>query len=158
MVIILDEKQMLPAPPPYTRSLSDAAAPPFPGTEIQRPPATFESLPSSVALYIIQTLITPASVPGGVVRTRKILYWMTMCLRLVNKSVYVGTPCYASLLSPCLLTNFCFSVNAHPEVYISSSLFVDGQAAIHVGPLSPLVTEPILHHSTPRQSCELAPA
>ena len=89
MVIILDEKQMLPAPPPYAPAANDAA-PPFPGTEIQRPPASFESLPPSVILYIIHTLIPPANAPGGVVRTRKILYWMTMCLRLVNKSVYIG--------------------------------------------------------------------
>ncbi|KAH8112044.1 hypothetical protein DFH11DRAFT_533127 [Phellopilus nigrolimitatus] len=92
MVVILDEKQMppasLPAPPPYSNSPSGA------GT-LPRPRATFVSLPPHILLYIVhltlpQSACARAGGDGKVERQRKVLYWMTVSLRLVCRSVYVA--------------------------------------------------------------------
>ncbi|KAL5525337.1 hypothetical protein ACEPAF_9207 [Sanghuangporus sanghuang] len=115
MVIILDEKQMLPAPPPYPASESDPPPlPPFPGAEssssaLNRPPATFDALPPHVILHIVNLTLTPRKGRPDVEYTRKVLYWMTICLRLVNRSLYIACmhvlrstylPAYLSMIKP----------------------------------------------------------
>ena len=107
MVVILSEKdmlppetlpQLLPPPPPYPASSSSLVSPPpFPG---RRTHARFSSLPSHILLYIVhQTMPQSDGVydgEGKVELQRKVLYWMTLSLRLVNRSFYIGA--YSSKL------------------------------------------------------------
>ncbi|KAI5114911.1 hypothetical protein M0805_009614 [Coniferiporia weirii] len=87
MVVILDEKQlhMLPvsAPPPY--SADGAPLPPFPGSTSRRH-TTFAALPPHILLYIVDRILCQ----GSVERRRKVLYWMTVSLRLVSRPLYVA--------------------------------------------------------------------
>ncbi len=91
MVVILSEKDMLPPPPPYLASSEPISPPPFPG---RRDPARITGLPPHILLYIVhQTLPQTDGVydgEGKVELQRKVLYWMTLSLRLVNRSFYVG--------------------------------------------------------------------
>lgn len=93
MVVILSEKDMLPPPPPYqsSSSLEPISPPPFPG---RREVVKLPSLPPHILLYIVhQTLPQTDGQYGGegkVERQRKVLYWMTVSLRLVNRSLYIG--------------------------------------------------------------------
>lgn len=109
MVVILDEKQMLPAPPPYKRSSeSEPGLPPFPGHElspISRPPASFEALPPHIVLHVVYQTLNPRRGRADVEYKRKVLYWMTVCLRLVNRPFYIGVcVCYRTLRIRFVLT------------------------------------------------------
>ncbi|KLO18733.1 hypothetical protein SCHPADRAFT_899521 [Schizopora paradoxa] len=121
MVVILSEKdmlppdslpQLLPPPPPYPASSSSSlvSPPPFPG---RRTHARFSSLPSHILLYIVhQTMPQSDGVydgEGKVELQRKVLYWMTLSLRLVNRSFYIACmhvlrstylPAYSSMIKP----------------------------------------------------------
>ena len=94
-MVIIDEKQMLPPPPPYssTTGLEPISPPPFPDQR-RREPTTLVTLPSHILLYIVhQTLPQEDGAYGGegkVERQRKVLYWMTISLRFVNRSLYIG--------------------------------------------------------------------
>lgn len=78
MVIILDEKQMLPAPPPYESERERTVAPPFPGGEsslaLARPSATFEALPPHVLLAIVHQTMNPRKGKADVEYKREVLY------------------------------------------------------------------------------------
>ena len=85
-MVILDEKTlMLPPPPPYVDA-GPVSPPPFPVSN--RPPLTLATLPPQLLLRIVYETFAQ----GKVERQRKVLYWLTMSLRLVNRSVYIGKP------------------------------------------------------------------
>lgn len=94
-MVVIDEKQMqmMPPPPPYESGAGPISPPPFPGQR-RRDPATLGNLPSHILLYIVhQTLPQADGIYGGdgkVELQRKVLYWMAIALRLVNRSLYIG--------------------------------------------------------------------
>ncbi|KZT39471.1 hypothetical protein SISSUDRAFT_984734 [Sistotremastrum suecicum HHB10207 ss-3] len=110
MVIVLDEK--LPPPPPYQ------PADPSPRTSPQPPPfnrgplprATFADLPPHILLHIVHSCFPSSDSDGGAVeQARKVLYWMAVCLRLVNRQMYTACmnvlrstylPSYTSMVRP----------------------------------------------------------
>ncbi|KAH9856200.1 hypothetical protein C2E23DRAFT_750193 [Lenzites betulinus] len=101
-MVILDEKTMYPPPPPYVHS-DPVSPPPFPSQS--RPPPTLVTLPPHLLLRIVYETFPP----GKVQNQRKVLYWFTMSLRLVNRALYVACmhvlrstylPAYASLIRP----------------------------------------------------------
>ncbi|KAI0632710.1 hypothetical protein C8Q77DRAFT_1218210 [Trametes polyzona] len=93
---------MHPPPPPYV--LPDPVSPPpFPSQS--RPPPTLVTLPPHLLLRMVYETFPP----GQVQKQRKVLYWLTMSLRLVNRALYVACmhvlrstylPAYASLIRP----------------------------------------------------------
>ena len=107
-MVVLSEKleAMFPPPPSYYSSESNnrdafPAPPPFPGHSAHIK-ATFSALPPHILLHIIHQTLPQEDLPGAqsaygqadgeskLERQRKVLYWMSMSLRLVNRSVYVG--------------------------------------------------------------------
>ncbi|KAI0826498.1 hypothetical protein BC628DRAFT_1319999 [Trametes gibbosa] len=93
---------MYPPPPPYVHS-EPVSPPPFPSQT--RPPPTLITLPPHLLLRIVYETFPP----GKVQNQRKVLYWFTMSLRLVNRALYVACmhvlrstylPAYASLIRP----------------------------------------------------------
>ncbi|EJD05197.1 uncharacterized protein FOMMEDRAFT_18807 [Fomitiporia mediterranea MF3/22] len=102
-----------PAPPPYAAA-DRPPAPPFSENgqqlpALNRPPATFEALPPHLVLYITQLTLKPRKGRAEVEYTRKVLYWMTVCLRMVNRSFYIACmhvlrstylPAYLSMIKP----------------------------------------------------------
>ncbi|KAF7291511.1 hypothetical protein MKEN_01485600 [Mycena kentingensis (nom. inval.)] len=76
-----------PPPPPYIRT---NAPPPFPHS---RPPMTLCTLPAHILLQIVHMTFpqTPDYNEGSKLeRQRKTLYWLSMGLRLVNRSLYIA--------------------------------------------------------------------
>lgn len=111
-MVVIDEKQALPPPPPYVppppSSLPSSSSlrppssiyeqnpispPPFPG-QFSHPRATFLTLPPHILLYIVHMTLPQTedwcSGESKIERQRKVLYWMTMSLRLVNRALYIG--------------------------------------------------------------------
>ncbi|EIW56818.1 uncharacterized protein TRAVEDRAFT_38602 [Trametes versicolor FP-101664 SS1] len=93
---------MYPPPPPY--ALPDPVSPP-PFPSHNRPPPTLVTLPPHLLLRIVYETFPP----GTLKNQRKVLYWLTMSLRLVNRALYVACmhvlrstylPAYASLIRP----------------------------------------------------------
>ena len=83
-MVILDEKAlMLPPPPPYVDA-GPVSPPPFPVQN--RPPLTLATLPPHLLLRIVYETFSQ----GRVERQRKVLYWLTMSLRRVNRAIYIG--------------------------------------------------------------------
>lgn len=83
-MVILDEKSlMIPPPPPYVEA-GPISPPPFPSDS--RAPPTLSTLPPHLLLRIVYETFSN----GRVEKQRKLLYWLTMSLRLVNRSVYIG--------------------------------------------------------------------
>ena len=85
-MIILEEK--MPAPPPYSPRTGAAPSPyppPFPGHGHQR--LTLDALPPHLLLRIVYSTF---AITTSIERQRKMLYWLTMSLRLVNRAFYVG--------------------------------------------------------------------
>ena len=83
-MVVLDEKAlMLPPPPPYVEA-GPVSPPPFPTQH--RPPLTLVTLPPHILLRIVYETFSQ----GQVERQRKVLYWLTMSLRLVNRAMYTG--------------------------------------------------------------------
>lgn len=85
-MVILDEKTqtlMLPPPPPYLEA-GPVSPPPFPTQH--RPPPTLVTLPPHLLLRIVYETFAQ----GRVEKQRKVLYWLTMSLRLVNRALYIG--------------------------------------------------------------------
>ncbi|KAI0668995.1 hypothetical protein C8Q78DRAFT_1080860 [Trametes maxima] len=101
-MVILDEKMLLPPPPPYIAA-GPVSPPPFPSSN--RVPPTLVTLPPHLLLRIVYETFSQ----GKVQSQRKVLYWLTMSLRLVNRALYVACmhvlrstylPAYASLIRP----------------------------------------------------------
>ncbi|KAI0702718.1 hypothetical protein C8Q76DRAFT_684792 [Earliella scabrosa] len=102
-MVILDEKTlMLPPPPPYFDP-AQVSPPPFP-TQSRIPP-TLSTLPPHLLLRIVYETFSQ----GQVEKQRKVLYWLTMSLRQVNRSIYIACmhvlrstylPAYARLIRP----------------------------------------------------------
>ncbi len=91
-MVILDEKSlMLPPPPPYVEA-GPISPPPFP-TQSRAPP-TLSTLPPHILLRIVYETFSD----GRVEKQRKVLYWLTMSLRLVNRSVYIGESFFSASL------------------------------------------------------------
>jgi len=80
-MVIVDEKTLLP-PPPYAAA-DPTGLPPFPRRGGY---ATFAHIPPYLLLRIVHELF-PQGQPAG---QRKILYWLTMSLRRVNRALYVA--------------------------------------------------------------------
>ncbi|KAI0706012.1 hypothetical protein C8T65DRAFT_577355 [Cerioporus squamosus] len=125
-MVILDEKSlMLPPPPPYVEA-GPISPPPFP-TQSRAPP-TLSTLPPHILLRIVYETFST----GRVQKQRKVLYWLTMSLRLVNRSVYIACmhvlrstylPAYASLIrSPYTSDPFPHGSSSASESASSSSL------------------------------------
>ncbi|RPD53609.1 hypothetical protein L226DRAFT_352108 [Lentinus tigrinus ALCF2SS1-7] len=100
-MVVLDEKSlMIPPPPPYAEA-GPISPPPFP-SKPQAPP-TLSTLPPHILLRIVyETFSSP-----HVQKQRKVLYWLTINLRLVNRSVYIACmhvlrstylPAYSSMI------------------------------------------------------------
>jgi len=83
IMVILDEKTVLPPPPPYSAS-GPSNPPPFPHG---RNYATLIALPSTLLLRVVHELF-PQGHPEG---QRRILYWLTISLRSVNRALYVAS-------------------------------------------------------------------
>ncbi|TBU38485.1 hypothetical protein BD309DRAFT_971810 [Dichomitus squalens] len=83
-MVILDEKAlMLPPPPPYVEA-GPVSPPPFPTQH--RPPLTLVTLPPHILLRVVYETFSQ----GRVEKQRKVLYWLTLSLRLVNRAMYIG--------------------------------------------------------------------
>ena len=92
-MVIIDEKSQNP-PPPYVPSTS--APPPFRPLHHR---GGLGTLPSHILLHVVYMTFpqTPGINEGRVERQRKTLYWLSVGLRLVNRSFYVGQY-YSSIL------------------------------------------------------------
>ncbi|TBU24895.1 hypothetical protein BD311DRAFT_765751 [Dichomitus squalens] len=100
-MVILDEKAlMLPPPPPYVEA-GPVSPPPFPTQH--RPPLTLVTLPPHILLRVVYETFSQ----GRVEKQRKVLYWLTLSLRLVNRAMYIACmhvlrstylPLYTSLI------------------------------------------------------------
>jgi len=107
-MVVLSEKleAMLPPPPSYYSSESppndtNIPPPPFPGHFVSHK-VTFSSLPSYILLHIIHQTLSQEDSPdihsvygcgegdSKLERQRKVLYWMSVSLRLVSRNVYIG--------------------------------------------------------------------
>lgn len=101
-MIILEEK--MPAPPPYSARTTAAPPPPFQGHRRQR--LTLDTLPPHLLLRVVYSTF---AITASIERQRKMLYWLTMSLRLVNRAFYVACmhvlrstylPAYSALVKP----------------------------------------------------------
>ncbi|CDO69972.1 hypothetical protein BN946_scf184836.g46 [Trametes cinnabarina] len=83
-MVVLDEKSalMLPPPPPYVED-GPLSPPPFPTQG--RAPTRLDTLPPHLLLRIVYETFS-----GPVKSQRKVLYWLTMHLRLVNRALYIA--------------------------------------------------------------------
>ncbi|OSD03812.1 hypothetical protein PYCCODRAFT_1365227 [Trametes coccinea BRFM310] len=103
-MVVLDEKSvlMLPPPPPYVED-GPLSPPPFPSQN--REPTRLDNLPPHLLLRIVYETFSQ----GPVKSQRKVLYWLTMSLRLVNRALYIACmhvlrstylPAYTSMIRP----------------------------------------------------------
>ncbi|KAH9925642.1 uncharacterized protein BXZ73DRAFT_91072 [Epithele typhae] len=100
-MVILDEKAlMLPPPPPYGED-GLVGPPPFPA--LNGAPPSLVTLPPHLLLRIVYETFAE----GRVEKQRKVLYWLTLSLRLVNRAIYIACmhvlrssylPAYAALV------------------------------------------------------------
>lgn len=99
-MVIIDEKSMLPPPPPYA-SANPISPPPFP-SQVPHDPASLSNLPPHILLYIVHQTLPRTSGQydgeGKVELQRKVLYWMTVSLRLVNRALYIGERIISSVV------------------------------------------------------------
>lgn len=107
-MIILEEKMQYVPPPPYVTNLS-VPPPPFPGEH--RGAAKLSDLPPYLLLRIVYMTFpqTPRIDEAKIERQRKTLCWLSMQLRLVNRSFYIACehllrstylPAYDSMIRP----------------------------------------------------------
>ena len=78
----------LPPPPPYSPGANAAPSPfppPFPCNSREKP--TLGNLPPHLLLRIVYLTFTSTT---SLEKQRKTLYWLTIGLRMVNRSFYVG--------------------------------------------------------------------
>ncbi|GLB44261.1 hypothetical protein LshimejAT787_1601910 [Lyophyllum shimeji] len=105
--MIIDSKVIMHPPPPYASS--STGLPPFPGTS--RPRLTLTSLPPHILLQIVYATFpqTPLPDQAKIERQRKTLYWLSVSLRLVDRTLYVACmhvlrsthiPAYDALIRP----------------------------------------------------------
>ncbi|KAG5641216.1 hypothetical protein DXG03_005749 [Asterophora parasitica] len=93
--MILDEKALLVMQPPpsyaSSTSASSAGLPPFPSSA-RAPPPTLTSLPPHLLLHIIYLTFpqTPLPDQATIQRQRKTLYWMSVKLRVVDRTMYIA--------------------------------------------------------------------
>ncbi|KAH9886986.1 hypothetical protein C8Q73DRAFT_657671 [Cubamyces lactineus] len=134
-MVVLDEKSvsMLPPPPPYVED-GPLSPPPFPSQS--RAPPTLVTLPPHLLLRIVYDTFS-----GGPVKSqRKVLYWLTMSLRLVNRALYIACmhvlrstylPAYSALVRPPYTSDpFPLSLPDSPYVPASSSSPRSGTASL----------------------------
>ncbi|KAG5635304.1 hypothetical protein H0H81_011776 [Sphagnurus paluster] len=104
--MIIDEKTLMHPPPPYVDS---PGLPPFPSTARRAP--TLTTLPPHLLLAIIYATFpqTPHPDESTPARQRRTLYWLSVSLRLVNRTLYATAmhvlrsthlPAYAALVRP----------------------------------------------------------
>lgn len=88
-MVILDEKvALMHPPPPYAPNPRQLAPPPpFPAHQ-RRPCTMLAALPAHLLLHVVYMTFLPDA--GHVARQRKTLYWLSTCLRTVNRSLYIG--------------------------------------------------------------------
>ena len=101
-MVVVDEKAMLPPPPAYT-SVPRANTNGSPVPQSLHPPpflapfrklATLSDLPPHLLLHIVHRTFpqAPDKDYNKLERQRKTLRWLTMSLRLVNRTFYIGMP------------------------------------------------------------------
>jgi len=101
-MVVVDEKAMLPPPPAYS-SLPRANTNGSPVPQSLHPPpfsapfrklATLSDLPAHLLLHIVHRTFpqAPDKDYNKIERQRKTLRWLTMSLRLVNRTFYIGMP------------------------------------------------------------------
>ena len=99
-MVVVDEKAMLPPPPAYSLS-SSASSNGSPVPQSLHPPpflaafrklATLADLPAHLLLHIVHRTFpqAPDKDYNKIERQRKTLRWLTMSLRLVNRTFYIG--------------------------------------------------------------------
>ncbi|KAF7421173.1 hypothetical protein PC9H_011693 [Pleurotus ostreatus] len=117
--MIIDEKSMSQQPPPYVpgdrptvrTTIRPAIPPPLPQHRLGLGKPSLDALPSHILLQIVYMSFpqTPGVDQGRLERQRKTLYWLSMCLRLVNRSLYIACmhvlrstylPAYETLIKP----------------------------------------------------------
>lgn len=89
-MIILDEK--MPPPPPYTPR---PATLPTPNTPTSPPPfaLSHRDVPTLMTLgphILLRIVYSTFGQTTNIEKQRKVLYWLTVGLRLVNRAFYVG--------------------------------------------------------------------
>jgi hypothetical protein len=97
-MVVVDEKAMLPPPPAYSSSASSNGSPvpqslhPPPFLAAFRKLATLSDLPAHLLLHIVHRTFpqAPDKDYNKIERQRKTLRWLTMSLRLVNRTFYIG--------------------------------------------------------------------
>jgi len=101
-MVVVDEKAMLPPPPAYS-SVPRANTNGSPVPQSLHPPpfsapfrklATLSDLPAHLLLHIVHRTFpqAPDKDYNKLERQRKTLRWLTMSLRLVNRTFYIGMP------------------------------------------------------------------
>jgi len=101
-MVVIDEKAMLPPPPAYSsvpranpdRSPVPQSLHPPPFSAPFRTLATFSDIPAHLLLHIVHRTFpqAPDKDYNKIERQRKTLRWLTMSLRLVNRTFYIGMP------------------------------------------------------------------
>jgi hypothetical protein len=109
-MVVVDEKTMLPPPPAYSsvpRSQpNEGSGSPVAAQSLHPPPfsapfrklATISDLPSHLLLHIVHRTFpqAPDKSYNKLERQRKTLRWLTTCLRLVNRTFYIGMSLHSS--------------------------------------------------------------
>ena len=99
-MVVVDEKAMLPPPPAYSTlprpspngSSNPQSLHPPPFSAPFRTLATFSDLPAHLLLHVVHRTFpqAPDKDYNKIERQRKTLRWLTMSLRLVNRTFYIG--------------------------------------------------------------------
>ncbi|KAH7882752.1 hypothetical protein F5I97DRAFT_1908128 [Phlebopus sp. FC_14] len=110
-MVILDEKYMHTVPPPPYVSAGAVAPPPFLGDRTRA--ARLSALPPHLLLKIVYMTFpqTPGIDQGRIKRQRKTLCWLSLDLRLVNRSFYIACmhvlrSTYLSAYQSCIRTPY----------------------------------------------------
>ncbi|OCH87842.1 hypothetical protein OBBRIDRAFT_795823 [Obba rivulosa] len=123
-MVVIDEKMMLPPPPPYSDP-EPVSPPPFPH-QSHREPMSLATLPPHLLLRIVYEVFPQGRVEGQ----RKMLYWLSSCLRLVNRAFFIACmhvlrstflPAYTALIRP-PYTSDPFPLTSPRPTYIDSAL------------------------------------
>ena len=147
-MVVVDEKAMLPPPPSYSLTRTHPNVPeslhPPPFSAPFRTLANFSDLPSHLLLHIVHRTFpqAPDKSYNKLERQRKTLRWLTMSLRLVNRTFYIGTHLYRRISMEKKRKHVLFSLYARTPLDLPPFILLLHPAPLHIRPL-PTHPDPI---------------
>lgn len=127
-MIILNEKQ---PPPPYASSPTHSASSGPPPFDYARHVPKLDGLPPHILLRIVNLLFPSTTVDATI--HRKTLYWMAMCLRLVSRGLYIGSPPHSTYsVSVHQFHHAVYSMYAYSPVSVPHILYATRESTLYV--------------------------